>query len=655
MSSKLTQENSFKSFFLDIKDFELEENNNKLELINKNGDIFVKLQSKNQDNNLKDLKQKLINTQLQSNENLIENSLLIDTANKYGLPLIHQQNYFNITPSEVINKNDFISGVPHLHFYFLLVIIFFLLVIVLILIFIVIKVFRMIEKKNKDYNELMSTSKKSEKIVKSTVVKDLKIMGKVSEDIDKISTKSKKSDHSKISNFLNYENEDLFNKRKLSENKYIKENIKNDTNKKLLSQGHKKKASFINQSIPDKKKNSFIMKKLSSEFFLNIVQKQKSKIPTVPKKPPKKNFLIFYENKKFQNCFTEKQEIGEGSFGLVYKAIHKLEGYTYAIKKLTISLPKNKDIRDLPIFREIATMVNLNHKNIVRFITSWAEKDFESENENEEILDLKRSRSKSEFAESFFEYEQKSFDDSNLDVVFESEHVLESLKNGSVLDFVGHEDVNLFIQMEFCEGKSLNTYMMIKDIQVEVKFAFFIFSEILNGLGYIHSKGIIHRDLKPANIFIKKGEIKIGDFGLARIIPESYELLNTQFNMKKDKSKKSIFKNLHYSSNIGTPLYNAPEQEKTNNYNNKVDIYSLGLILFEILSNFQTVKEKVEEIRYLRMTQKVKKEFIEKFPLQSEIILGLVRENAIERPSVIEIFNLNSYKQWKSQIEKNFK
>ena len=654
MSSEITQQDSFKRFFLDIKDFDLEDSNEKLELIHNKGEIFVKLKSDDFDNNLKDLKKKLINNQLQSNDNLIENSLLIDTANKYGLPLIHQQNYFNITPTEDINKNnnDFISGVPHLHFYFLLIIIFFLLVIVVILIFIVIKVFRMIEKRNKDYLELVSNSKKSEKKDKSPLTKNLKISDKIDDffksfdEMDKISTKSKKSDHSKISNFLNHENEDIFNKRKLSENNNIKENKNNNNydDKKLLFQGKKKE--FLKPTINSNKKNSFIMKKLSSEFLKEIIQKGKTAKIEI-KKQKKKNSLIFYENKKFENCFTEKQEIGEGSFGVVYKAIHKLEGYIYAIKKITISLPLNKDIRDLPIFREIATMVNLNHKNIVRFITSWAEKEDQN---------LKRSRSRSEIGDSIFEHHQKSFDDSNLEIIFESENVIESLRDNSSEVFVHKEDINLFIQMEFCEGKSLNTYMMHKEIKVEQKFAFLIFSEILNGLNYIHSKGIIHRDLKPANIFIKKGEIKIGDFGLARIIPESYELLNTQLNMKKDKTRKSVYnRNMHISSQVGTPLYNAPEQEKTNNYNNKADVYSVGLILFEILSNFKTLKEKVEEIRYVRMTQQLKKEFIDNFPVQSEIILKLVRDNSKERPSVKEIFNMNAYKLWKSQIENKFK
>ena len=53
--------------------------------------------------------------------------------------------------------------------------------------------------------------------------------------------------------------------------------------------------------------------------------------------------------------------------------MHILEEYFYAVKKIRLELPKEFDLRSLDIYREISTMVKLQHKNIVRFITSWAE------------------------------------------------------------------------------------------------------------------------------------------------------------------------------------------------------------------------------------------------------------------------------------------
>ena len=56
--------------------------------------------------------------------------------------------------------------------------------------------------------------------------------------------------------------------------------------------------------------------------------------------------------------------------------MHKLEEYYYAVKKIRLELPKDFDLRALDIYREVSTMVKLQHKNIVRFITSWTEQDF---------------------------------------------------------------------------------------------------------------------------------------------------------------------------------------------------------------------------------------------------------------------------------------
>lgn len=65
---------------------------------------------------------------------------------------------------------------------------------------------------------------------------------------------------------------------------------------------------------------------------------------------------------------------------------------------------------------------------------------------------------------------------------------------------------------------------------------------------------------------------------------------------------------------IGTPLYIAPEQEESSEYGIKADIYSLGILLFEILSNFKTSHSRVKEILYLREKGNLKPSFIEQFP-----------------------------------------
>ena len=86
--------------------------------------------------------------------------------------------------------------------------------------------------------------------------------------------------------------------------------------------------------------------------------------------------------------------------------------------------------------------------------------------------------------------------------------------------------------------------------------------EICLGLEEIHSKKIIHRDLKPENIFLTKElQLKIGDFGISKQIKNINEYAKTQ---------------------VGTLSYMAPEIIKGENYNNKVDIWSLGCIIYEL-------------------------------------------------------------------------
>ena len=84
------------------------------------------------------------------------------------------------------------------------------------------------------------------------------------------------------------------------------------------------------------------------------------------------------------------------------------------------------------------------------------------------------------------------------------------------------------------------------------------------GVKYIHDRKIIHRDLKTHNIFLAKGgQIKLGDFGIARLLSSTEELCST---------------------NIGTPYYISPEICQHIPYNHKSDIWSLGCILFELLT-----------------------------------------------------------------------
>ncbi len=130
-----------------------------------------------------------------------------------------------------------------------------------------------------------------------------------------------------------------------------------------------------------------------------------------------------------------------------------------------------------------------------------------------------------------------------------------------VLDFGTYQNY-FYISFEYFEADSLRNFLKKKKIELN-EFEKIV-SQILAGLDYAHSKNIIHRDLKPENILIDSNlKIKIADFGLA--LSED-EVQVTQ--------KESI---------VGTPSYMSPEQIRGEKLNPSSDIFSLGIILFEIL------------------------------------------------------------------------
>ena len=128
------------------------------------------------------------------------------------------------------------------------------------------------------------------------------------------------------------------------------------------------------------------------------------------------------------------------------------------------------------------------------------------------------------------------------------------------------EDDHAYIVMEFIEGTSLEQYCAINKLLPMHRAIGIIFKCCL-ALDYAFRQGIVHRDIKPANIMIDKDDNpKITDFGLA---------LNLSKDMKRDST---------FIMGVGSPAYMSPEQIKNYPLNQKTDLYSLGVLLFQLLT-----------------------------------------------------------------------
>ncbi len=136
---------------------------------------------------------------------------------------------------------------------------------------------------------------------------------------------------------------------------------------------------------------------------------------------------------------------------------------------------------------------------------------------------------------------------------------------------VGEEKGSLFIAMELLDGEPLSDRLrggaLLVDEAVPAALA------ILSALGALHARGIVHRDLKPSNVFLTPHGVKLLDFGLARAADSTVTASATSLT---DLTKPGTL--------VGTPRYMAPEQVTGQEVTFRTDLFSLGSLLFEMLS-----------------------------------------------------------------------
>lgn len=209
--------------------------------------------------------------------------------------------------------------------------------------------------------------------------------------------------------------------------------------------------------------------------------------------------------------------------------------------------------------------------------------------------------------------------------------------------------VYLYIQMQLCKKESLKDWLLARrtiddrghDQVLE------IFHQITSAVEYVHDSGLIHRDLKPSNIFFSMDNVvKVGDFGL---VTGADTTVTTPVSNNRTIMGLDDFNEFEpLTDKVGTQLYMSPEQVAGNKYNQKVDIFSLGLILFELLWALETQMERVRtlsDLRKLKFPKAFKKSYSEEYHL----IRRMLASDPSTRPAAADVKKHNLFLEFKEE------
>lgn len=330
-----------------------------------------------------------------------------------------------------------------------------------------------------------------------------------------------------------------------------------------------------------------------------------------------------FSERLFQQHFIIKSKIGAGGEGSIFLAEHTVTHMQYAIKAVRIH-----DRSEERVLEEAMLHSSFDHPHVVRYHFCWIEDISAKQAAALHLFEHEEDDFDTTSFSDDFERGSESFDGEKSSATSWKESLEVSTKE-SYKD--SHSDKGmhraLFILMEYFEHGTLADALEKRSSIDRVENLRYLQS-ITTGLQYLHDRNVMHRDLKPTNIFLTKDNVpRIGDFGLAKRrepIGSAAELAIFGTSSGKEASAQG-----------GSPLYSSPEQLSNSEVTKLSDIYSLGLVMIELYSQFTTSHERIVVFFKARRGQ-LPQQFSAEYTDENKLILRMLEDDPDKRPTAYE-------------------
>jgi len=389
--------------------------------------------------------------------------------------------------------------------------------------------------------------------------------------------------------------------------------------------------------------------------------------------------------RKFHQGFVPLELLGRGGFGEVWRCKQQLreqaEGLECAVKIVRFRAGNEAGPgHERRVAREAEMLSIMDHPNVVQHYESWIEPDWEGEAINGCIQ---------EECESSIDLSSDSYTGGTTagsSVVFLNEEPANkpgdsdqsslgrsgpNFKQGHRQQTFAAEDApqhTLYIQVELCRHETLQTWITARNLacsditsdeagavsakEARVEAGLSIFVQCAMALDHLHQQSCVHRDVKPANIlFAQDGTLRLGDFGLAKPLPKAFEREPEWWEKSLDWfsqenaspllefSEGKIAGEQSFANGVGTPIYAAPEQLSGRPADTASDVFSLGVVLAELICPVKTQMERSIVLDDLRTHRSLPADVTSELPELASLILQMIELDPRRRPAVADVLS----------------